>query len=307
MTKLNLNKKSIEDVDLAGKRVVMRVDFNVPMDKEGNITNNQRIVGALPSIEYALSKGKPACLYRPSLRLMMLVEIYHRSGPPNKIFSSSFQGAKSVVLLSHMGRPNGCVVEKYSLKPVAARLQELLKKDVTFIPACVGSEVEKSCEDPAPGSVILLENVRFHAEEEGKGKTPDGEAIKPSQDAIAAFRASLSKLGDVYVCDAFGTVHRGHSSLVGIDLPNKVAGLLVLKELQAFSKVLNNPDKPMLAIVGGAKVSDKILLINKLVDQADGIIICGGMAYTFLKGKSFRLPTNSGVSLLGRVVCLISF
>lgn len=245
---MNLNKKSIEDVDLTGKRVIMRVDFNVPMDKEGNITNNQRIVGAIPTIQYALDNG-----------------------------------AKAVVLMSHMGRPNGNVTPKYSLKPVATRLQELLGREVIFLNDCVGAEVEAACADPAPGSVILLENVRFHVEEEGKGKTPEGETFKPTPEEVAAFRASLTKLGDVYVCDAFGTVHRGHSSLVGVDLPEKVAGLLVLKELQAFRKVLEEPEKPMIAIVGGAKVSDKILLINKLVEQADGVIICGGMAYTFLK------------------------
>lgn len=248
MTGLNLDKKSIEDVELAGKRVVMRVDFNVPMDKEGNITNNQRIVGAIPTIKYALEKG-----------------------------------AKSVVLISHMGRPNGNVTPKYTLAPVATRLQELLGTDVTFLSDCVGPDVEEACADPAPGSVILLENVRFHVEEEGKGKTPEGETFKPTPEAIAAFRASLTTLGDVYVCDAFGTVHRAHSSLVGIDLPEKVAGLLVLKELKAFSRVLNDPQKPLIAIVGGAKVSDKIVLINKLVDTADGVIVCGGMAYTFLK------------------------
>lgn len=245
---MNLNKKSIEDVDLTGKRVIMRVDFNVPMDKEGNITNNQRIVGAIPTIQYALDHG-----------------------------------AKAVVLMSHMGRPNGNVTPKYSLKPVATRLQELLGREVIFLSDCVGPEVEAACADPAPGSVILLENVRFHVEEEGKGKTPEGETFKPTSEEVAAFRASLTKLGDVYVCDAFGTVHRGHSSLVGVDLPEKVAGLLVLKELQAFRKVLEEPEKPMIAIVGGAKVSDKILLINKLVEQADGVVICGGMAYTFLK------------------------
>lgn len=245
---MNLNKKSIEDVELTGKRVIMRVDFNVPMDKAGNITNNQRIVGAIPTIKYALDHG-----------------------------------AKSVVLMSHMGRPNGNVVAKYSLAPVATRLGELLGSEVTFLSDCVGAEVEAACADPATGSVILLENVRFHAEEEGKGKTAEGEVITPSDEAVASFRDSLTKLGDVYVCDAFGTVHRGHSSLVGVELPEKVAGLLVLKELKAFSKVLEAPEKPMIAIVGGAKISDKIKLIEKLVTQADGIIICGGMAYTFLK------------------------
>eukprot|EP00729_Bicosta_minor_P014968 gene14968-29041_t len=237
---MNLNKKSITDIDLAGKRVFIRVDFNVPLDKKtGAITNNQRINGALPSIQLALEKG-----------------------------------AKSVVLCSHMGRPKGEVVASMSLKVVATRLQELLGKDVTFLSDCVGPEVEAACADPAPGSVILLENLRFHAEEEGKGCTDE---------AIAAFSAGLTKLGDVYVNDAFGTVHRGHASMVGVDLPEKVAGLLVLKELQAFSKIITAPEHPLVAIVGGAKISDKINLIDNLIEKADGIIICGGMAYTFLK------------------------
>eukprot|EP00040_Diaphanoeca_grandis_P021897 m.117024 g.117024 ORF g.117024 m.117024 type:complete len:420 (+) comp28552_c0_seq1:91-1350(+) len=246
---LNLNKKSIEDVELAGKRVLIRVDFNVPQDKKtGEITNNQRINGALPSIQYALEKG-----------------------------------AKSVVLMSHLGRPNGQKNEKFSLKPVSTRLSELLKKPVTFLDDCVGDEVEKACSDPAVGSVILLENLRFHIEEEGKAKDAEGNSIKASDEDVAKFRASLTKLGDVFVCEAFGTVHRGHSSMVGVNLQEKVAGFLVLKELQAFAKVLNAPQKPLVAIVGGAKISDKIKLIENLIDTADGIIICGGMAYTFLK------------------------
>jgi len=237
---MNLNKKSISDLDLAGKRVFIRVDFNVPLDKKtGEITNNQRINGALPSIQLALEKG-----------------------------------AKSVVLCSHMGRPKGEVVPSMSLAKVAVRLQELLGKDVTFLSDCVGPEVEAACADPAPGTVILLENLRFHAEEEGKGCTDE---------QIATFSAGLTKLADVYVCDAFGTVHRGHASMVGVDLPEKVAGLLVLKELQAFSKIITAPEHPLVAIVGGAKISDKINLIDNLIEKADGIIICGGMAYTFLK------------------------
>jgi phosphoglycerate kinase len=247
MPAMNLNKKSIEDVDLAGKRVVMRVDFNVPMNKEGEITNNQRIVGAIPTIEYALKHG-----------------------------------AKSVVLMSHLGRPDGKVVAKDSLKPVATRLEELLKKPVTFLPDCVGKDTEKACADPAPGTVILLENLRFHLAEEGKcGKGDD--VVKAKEADVTAFRASLSKLGDVYVNDAFGTAHRAHSSMVGVDLPDKVAGLLIKKELSAFSMVITSPQRPLIAIVGGAKISDKIKLIENLIDKADGIIICGGMAYTFLK------------------------
>jgi len=248
---LNLDKKSVEDVELSGKRVLIRVDFNVPMDKDGNITNNQRILGAIPTIKLCLDRG-----------------------------------AKAVILMSHMGRPFGVANDAMSLRPVATRLAQLLEREVSFLKECVGDEVEAACADPIEGSVILLENLRFHVEEEGKGTvdgTKDGEKVKASKEEVAAFRGSLSKLGDVYVCDAFGTVHRGHSSMVGVDLPVKVAGLLVLKELQAFSKVVAAPQKPLLAIVGGAKVSDKIKLIDSLVSKADSIIICGGMAFTFLK------------------------
>lgn len=259
MTAMNLSKLNIQDIDVAGKRVVMRVDFNVPMDKEGKITNNQRIVGAIPTIKYALSNG-----------------------------------AKSVVLMSHMGRPDGKPNTKDSLKPVAERLQELLKKDVTFLSDCVGKEVEAACANPEKGSVFLLENLRFHVEEEGKGvehvagcpmkKCTDAcKPFKASDKEKAAFRKSLTSLGDVYVNDAFGTAHRAHSSMVGVDLPDKVAGLLIMKELAAFSEVLAAPKRPLVAIVGGAKISDKIKLIDNLIAKADGIIICGGMAYTFLK------------------------
>ena len=176
---LNLNKKSIKDVELKGKRVVMRVDFNVPQDKKtGEITNNQRIVAALPTIQYALD-----------------------------------QGAKSVVLMSHLGRPDGTVNAKYTLAPVAKRLEELMGKPVTFLDDCASEATVTACANPAEGSVILLENLRFYAEEEGKGATDE---------KVAQFRATLTKLGDVYVNDAFGTAHRGHSSIVGVDLPDKV-------------------------------------------------------------------------------------
>jgi len=249
---MNLSKKSINDIDVTDKRVLMRVDFNVPLDKAGNITNNQRIVGAIPTIKAALDKG-----------------------------------AKSVVLMSHLGRPDGRPKPKDSLAPVAKKLQELIGKPVTFLDDCVGEKVEAACADPAPGSIILLENLRFHVEEEGKGvdhsEGGEGKPIKASEDELATFRASLTKLGDVYVNDAFGTAHRAHSSMVGCDLPDKVSGLLIEKELKAFSQVLAAPVRPLVAIVGGAKISDKIKLIENLIDKADGIIICGGMAYTFLK------------------------
>ena len=241
-------KKTIKDLNLTGKRVFIRVDFNVPQDKQtGEITNTQRITAALPTIQYALDHGA------------------------------------SVVLASHLGRPNGERVAKYTLKPVAEKLLELLGKPVKFLNDCVGAEVEAECAALKPGEVILLENVRFHIEEEGKAKDAEGNSLKADPAKVAAFRASLSKLADVYVNDAFGTSHRAHSSVTGVDLPDKVAGFLVEKELAAFAAVLENPKRPLLAILGGAKIADKIPLIRSLIDKADDIIIGGGMAYTFLK------------------------
>jgi phosphoglycerate kinase len=241
-------KKSITDVSLSGKRVVMRVDFNVPQDKAtGAITNPARITAALPTITYILDQGA------------------------------------SLVLMSHLGRPDGKKVEKYSLKPVAAKLEELLGKPVKFLPDCVGPEVESACAALQPGEVVLLENLRFHIEEEGKAKNEDGTSTKADPAKVAEFRASLTKLGDIYANDAFGTAHRAHSSVVGVDLPEKVAGFLMQKELDAFAQVIDNPQRPLLAILGGAKVADKIPLIRNLLDKADEIIVGGGMAYTFLK------------------------
>ena len=241
-------KKSIKDIPLAGKRVLMRVDFNVPQDKAtGAITNPQRIAAAIPTIQYALEQGA------------------------------------SVVLMSHLGRPDGKVVEKFSLKPVADKLAELLGKPVTFLADCVGPEVEAACAALKPGQVVLLENLRFHIEEEGKVKNEDGTSTKADPEKVAAFRASLTKLGDIFVSDAFGTAHRAHSSVVGVALPEKVAGFLMQKELDAFAAVLDHPKRPLLAILGGAKVADKIPLISNLLDTANEIIIGGGMAYTFKK------------------------
>jgi len=148
---------------------------------------------------------------------------------------------------------------------------------------CVGDKVEQACANPESGSIILLENLRFHAEEEGKGKDEDGNKITPSAEEVQAFRSSLSKLGDVYINDAFGTAHRAHSSMVGINLPIKAAGFLMDKELVYFSKALDNPERPFLTIMGGAKVNDKIQLIMNLLDKVDEMIIGGGMAYTFNK------------------------
>ncbi len=241
-------KKSIKDISLNGKRVLMRVDFNIPQDKKtGAITNTQRISAALPTIQHALKEGA------------------------------------SVVLMSHLGRPDGQVVEKFSLKPVSEKLSELLGQPVKFLSDCVGPDVEAACASLQPGEVVLLENLRFHIEEEGKVKNEDGTSTKADPGKVAAFRASLTRLGDVFVSDAFGTAHRAHSSVVGVALPDKVAGFLMQKELDAFSAVLDNPRRPLLAILGGAKIADKIPLIRNLLETADEIIIGGGMAYTFKK------------------------
>ncbi|WFD36356.1 phosphoglycerate kinase [Malassezia cuniculi] len=241
------NKLAIADVELKDKRVLMRVDFNVPLDGD-KITNNQRIVAALPTIKYAIE-----------------------------------QGAKSIILMSHLGRPDGNRVEKYSLKPVAAELGKLLGKDVQFLNDCVGPEVEQAVNAASDGAVILLENVRFHIEEEGKGKDANGEKIKADKDAVEKFRAELTKLGDVYVNDAFGTAHRAHSSVVGVQLPQRASGFLVKKELDFFSKALESPERPFLAILGGAKISDKIQLIENMLDKVNMLIVGGGMAFTFKK------------------------
>jgi len=245
-----LNKRRVDTVDVSGKRVFIRVDFNVPQDKKDPsiITNTQRIDAALPTIKHCLDKG-----------------------------------AKSVVLASHLGRPDGQKVDKFSLAPVAKCLEEKLGKPVKFLQGCVGEEVEAACADPAAGSVILLENLRFHIEEEGSVKQADGTKVKADADKTAGFRASLAKLADIYCSDAFGTAHRAHSSMVGDGFPVKCCGFLVDKELSAFAKVIDVPVKPVLAILGGAKVSDKIQLIENLLDKVDIMIIGGGMAFTFLK------------------------
>jgi phosphoglycerate kinase len=241
-------KLFIEDVELKGKRALIRVDFNVPQDKvTGAITNTKRIEAALPTIRYALDKGA------------------------------------SVILMSHLGRPDGQRIEKFSLKPVAEALSKLLGKPVQFLNDCVGAEVEAACAKAQPGDVILLENLRFHIEEEGKAKREDGTKVKAEPEKVKAFRASLTKLADVYINDAFGTAHRDHSSMTGVQLPQRACGYLMKKELDAFGAVLDNPKRPLLAILGGAKVADKIQLISNLLDKADEIIIGGGMAYTFLK------------------------
>eukprot|EP00053_Salpingoeca_punica_P007605 m.69286 g.69286 ORF g.69286 m.69286 type:complete len:452 (+) comp14238_c0_seq1:94-1449(+) len=243
-----MQKLGLKDVDVKDKRVLMRVDFNVPMDDKGHVTNTLRITAALPTIQHALNHG-----------------------------------AKAVILMSHLGRPDGQRKSEYSLKFVLPDFERLLGRKVQFLDDCVGAEVEAACADPAPGSVILLENVRFHLEEEGKGVDKDGKKASASKEDTAKFRASLTKLGDVYVNDAFGAAHRAHSSIVGVDLPVKAAGLLMKKELDYFAKVLHEPKKPFVAILGGAKVADKIQLIENLLDKVDEMIVGGGMVFTFKK------------------------
>ncbi|KAL7422444.1 phosphoglycerate kinase [Cryptotrichosporon argae] len=265
------SKLSITDVDLKDKRVLIRVDFNVPQDKELNITNPARIVAALPTIKYAIDNG-----------------------------------AKAVVLMSHLGRPDGQPNAKYSLKPVATKLSELLSRDVTFLDDCVGDDVTAAVNKGANGQVFLLENLRFHVEEEGKGKKGD-DKIKAEPEAVKQFRAGLTALGDVYINDAFGTAHRAHSSMVGVQLPVRAAGFLMKKELEYFAKVLESPDRPFLAILGGAKVKDKIQLIENMLDKVDKLIVCGGMSFTFKKtldnveiGKS--LFDEEGAKVVGELV-----
>jgi phosphoglycerate kinase len=185
--------------------------------------------------------------------------------------------------MSHLGRPDGKVVEKYSLKPVAKELEKLLEKKVIFLNDCVGPDVEKAVNSAPEGSIILLENLRFHIEEEGSVKNKDGTKTKADPASVTKFREQLTRLGDVYVNDAFGTAHRAHSSMVGVQLRQRAAGFLMKKELEYFAKALENPERPFLAILGGAKVSDKIQLIDNMLDKVDSLIICGGMAFTFKK------------------------
>ncbi|HXY42025.1 MAG TPA: phosphoglycerate kinase [Vicinamibacteria bacterium] len=245
-------KLFIEDLELRGRRVLMRVDFNVPV-KDGKVENDKRLRASLPSIQYVLGKGA------------------------------------SLVLMSHLGRPDGQANPKYSLKPVAEKLSQLLGRPVRFLPDCVGPEVEKACGALKPGEVVLLENLRFHIEEEGKVKKEDGTSVKADPKAVEAFRASLTKLGEVYVNDAFGTAHRAHSSMTGIALPQRAAGYLMKKELDFLGDAVNNPKRPLVAIIGGAKVSGKIDVIESLLPKVDTLIIGGGMAFTFYKAQGKQI------------------
>jgi phosphoglycerate kinase len=238
-----MNKKTIDDIEVTGKRVLTRVDFNVPQDESGNITDETRIVAALPTITTLMERGA------------------------------------RVILVSHLGRPKG-VTPEFTLAPVAKRLSELLGKEVPLLPDCVGPEVKARVEQMQNGDVVLLENVRFHPEEEKN----DPE-----------FAKELASRAEVYVNDAFGTAHRAHASTEGVAhlLPG-VAGYLMQKELDYLGGALNNPKRPFVAILGGAKVKDKIKVIGNLLTKVDTLIIGGGMAYTFFKAKGYEI----GKSLL---------
>ncbi|MDP5239025.1 phosphoglycerate kinase [Uliginosibacterium sp. 31-16] len=249
-----MTKLFIEDLDLAGKRVLMRVDFNVPVNN-GVVESDKRIRAALPTIKYALDKGA------------------------------------SVVLMSHLGRPDGKVVAKCTLAPVAERLQKLLGKPVKFLSDCVGAEVEAVTSKLAAGEVVLLENVRYHLEEEGKVKDKEGNVTKATPEAIEAFRAALSRHGDVFVLDAFGTAHRAHSSVVGINLP-RASGLLLKKELDFLGEAVNKPVRPLVAIIGGSKISGKIDVVEALLPKVDKLLIGGGMAFTFFKAMGYEVGNS---------------
>jgi len=231
--------KRLSDLDVRGKRVLVRVDFNVPLDEHQRVTSDARIVASLPTIRAILQRG----------------------GKP--------------ILMSHLGRPKGKVVESMRMQPVAERLAELLGSPVRTCPTCIGAEAERAANALAPGECLLLENLRFHAEEEA---------------GDPAFAAALARVGDVYVNDAFGTAHRAHASVAGVpELLPAAAGLLLAKEIEAFDRVLHEPARPFLAILGGAKVSDKLPVILHLLDKVDGLILGGAMAYTFLKQRGLSV------------------
>jgi phosphoglycerate kinase len=240
-----MNKLSIDKLSLKDKRVLVRVDFNVPLDEELNVTNDIRIVSSLPTINKIISEGGKA------------------------------------ILMSHLGRPKGKVNSKYSLKPAAVRLGDLLKQNVKLAPDCIGEEVKKMVGEMNNGDVVLLENVRFHEEEE---KNDPG------------FARQLAELGDVYINDAFGSAHRAHASTEGVTkyITQCAAGYLMQKELDYLGSAISNPHRPYCAILGGAKISGKIDVIMNLMEKVDTMIIGGGMAYTFYKAQGKEI----GKSLL---------
>ncbi len=238
---MTYNKKSVEDIDVAGKKVLVRCDFNVPM-KDGVITDDKRIVGALPTIKYLLDHNA------------------------------------AVILCSHMGRPKGEFNMKYSLAPVAKRLTELLGQNVELASDVIGPDAKAKAAALKPGQAMLLENVRFHAEEEKNDP---------------AFAKELASMAEIYVNDAFGTAHRAHASTAGVaDYLPAVCGFLIRKEVEIMGKALADPARPFVAILGGAKVSDKIGVINNLIDKCDTLIIGGGMAYTFFRALGNDIGTS---------------
>jgi phosphoglycerate kinase len=237
-----MNKKSIKDIDVKGKRVLMRVDFNVPLDKQQNITDDNRIRAALPTINYILENNA------------------------------------KLILMSHLGRPKGEVKPEYSLKPAAEALSRLIGKPVKMLGDCVGEEVRDAVSRMSGGDVVMLENLRFHKQE---------------TDNDQAFSKELASFGDVFVNDAFGTCHRAHASTEGVThYLESVSGLLVEKEIEYFQKVITNPDKPFVFLLGGAKVADKIPVIENMMDKASTIIIGGAMAYTFMKVKNIDIGSS---------------
>jgi phosphoglycerate kinase len=233
-------KQTVEDINAKGKRVLMRVDFNVPLDEQQHITDDTRITASLPTIRYLIEKGA------------------------------------RLVLMSHLGRPKGQPKAEMSLAPAATRVSELLGKPVRMLPDCVGEEVERAVAAMLDGDIVLLENLRFHPEEE---KNDPG------------FAKALAKLGDVYVNDAFGTAHRAHASTEGVTHYFKqcAAGFLVQKEIQYLGDAVQNPRRPFVAILGGAKISGKIDVIQNLLAKVDALIVGGGMAYTFFKAEGLEI------------------
>ncbi|MBR5543090.1 MAG: phosphoglycerate kinase [Oscillospiraceae bacterium] len=239
---MNYNKKTIEDINPQGKRVLVRCDFNVPQDENGNITSDKRIVAALPTVKYLIEKGA------------------------------------RVILCSHLGRPKGEVNPKFSLAPVAKRLSELLEKEVKMAADVIGESAKALSASLSDGEVMLLENVRYHKEEEKND---------------AAFAKELASLAELYVNDAFGTAHRAHASTAGVaDYLPAVCGYLIGKEIGVMGEALSNPKRPFVAILGGAKVSDKLGVINNLLEKVDTLIIGGGMAYTFAKANGGTIGTS---------------